>query len=181
MDNLNFNKIAAGVLCGGLLLMAGIKAGEIFLPHQELEENAYPFEVAEAENDGLNSAQAVEEVGPEPILAMLANADIAAGQALSKKCTACHVFDEGGPNKVGPNLYNIVNRNVASVADFKYSGALTDHGGAWSYEELNGFLYKPKAWVSGTKMNYAGLKKAEDRANIIAWMRTLSDNPTPLP
>jgi cytochrome c len=91
------------------------------------------------------------------------------------------VFDEGGPNKVGPNLYNIVNRNVASVADFKYSGALTDHGGAWSYEELNGFLYKPKAWVSGTKMNYAGLKKAEDRANIIAWMRTLSDNPTPLP
>ena len=84
MDNLNFNKIAAGVLCGGLLLMAGIKAGEIFLPHQELEENAYPFEVAEAENDGLNSAQAVEEVGPEPILAMLASADIAAGQALSK-------------------------------------------------------------------------------------------------
>jgi len=111
----------------------------------------------------------------------LASADIAAGQALSKKCTACHVFDKGGPNKVGPNLYNVVNRDVASVADFKYSGALTDHGGAWSYEELNGFLYKPKAWVSGTKMNYAGLSKAEDRANIIAWLRTLSDNPTPLP
>ncbi len=181
MDNLNFNKIAAGVLCGGLLLMAGIKAGEIFLPHQELEENAYPFEVAEAGGAGQGATQVLEDAGPEPILAMLASADVAAGQALSKKCTACHVFVEGGPNKVGPNLYNIVNRDVAAVADFKYSGALTEHGGAWSYEELNGFLYKPKAWVKGTKMNYAGLKKPQDRANIIAWMRTLSGNPTPLP
>jgi cytochrome c len=181
MDNLNFNKIAAGVLCGGLLLMAGIKAGEILLPHQDLEENAYPFEVAEATGDAHSSTQVVQDAGPEPILDLLASADIAAGQALSKKCTACHVFDAGGPNKVGPNLYNIVSRDVASVADFKYSGALTDHGGAWSYEELNGFLYKPKTWVSGTKMNFAGLKKPQDRANIIAWMRTLSDDPTPLP
>jgi cytochrome c len=181
MDNLNFNKIAAGVLCGGLLLMAGIKAGEILLPHQELEENAYPFEVAEASGDGDGSTQVEQDAGPEPILALLASADIAAGQALSKKCTACHVFNADGPNKVGPNLYNIVSRDVASVADFKYSGALTDHGGAWSYEELNGFLHKPKKWVSGTKMNFAGLKSPQDRANIIAWMRTLSDDPTPLP
>ena len=112
MDNLNFNKIAAGVLCGGLLLMAGIKAGEILLPHQDIEENAYPFEVAEA-GDGSSAPAVPQDTGPEPILAMLASADIDAGQALSKKCTACHSFNDGGKNKVGPNLYNIVNTNGA--------------------------------------------------------------------
>jgi cytochrome c len=180
MNNLNFNKVAAGLLCGGLLLMAGIKAGELLLPHQELEENAYPFEVAEA-GDGHSAPAVVEDTGPEPIFAMLASADIDAGQSLSKKCTACHSFNDGGPNKVGPNLYNIVNRNIANVDGYKYSSALADFGGEWDYEQLNGFLYKPKTWVSGTKMNYAGLKKPEDRANIIAWLRTLSNDPAPLP
>ena len=180
MDNLNFNKIAAGVLCGGLLLMAGIKAGEILLPHQDIEENAYPFEVAEA-GDGSSAPAVPQDTGPEPILAMLASADIDAGQALSKKCTACHSFDAGGPNKVGPNLYNIVNRGIGGVDGFKYSTALSEFGGNWDYEQLNGFLYKPKSWVNGTKMNYAGLKKPNDRANIIAWMRTLSADPAQLP
>ena len=180
MDNLNFNKIAAGVLCGGLLLMAGIKAGEILLPHQDIEENAYPFEVAEA-GDGSSAPAVPQDTGPEPILAMLASADIDAGQALSKKCTACHSFNDGGKNKVGPNLYNIVNRGIGGVDGFKYSTALSEFGGNWDYEQLNGFLYKPKSWVNGTKMNYAGLKKPNDRANIIAWMRTLSADPAQLP
>jgi cytochrome c len=180
MNNLNFNKVAAGLLCGGLLLMAGIKAGELLVPHQELEENAYPFEVAEA-GDGHSAPAVAEDEGPEPIFAMLASADIDAGQSLSKKCAACHSFDAGGANKVGPNLYNIVNRDIAISDGYKYSSALADFGGEWDYEQLNGFLYKPKAWVSGTKMNYAGLKDAEDRANIIAWLRTLSNDPAPLP
>ena len=180
MDNLNFNKIAAGVLCGGLLLMAGIKAGEFLLPHQDIEENAYPFEVAEA-GDGSSAPAVPQDTGPEPILAMLASADIDAGQALSKKCTACHSFNDGGKNKVGPNLYNIVNRGIGGVDGFKYSTALSEFGGNWDYEQLNGFLYKPKSWVNGTKMNYAGLKKPNDRANIIAWMRTLSADPAQLP
>ena len=180
MSNLNFNKIAAGVLCGGLLLMGGVKLGEILIPHQKLAENAYPFAVAEtAATSGTSPAPAPAEA--EPIAPLLASADIAAGQAQSRKCTACHTFDKGGANRVGPNLYNIVNRAFAATPDFKYSKALAEHGGSWNYDELNHFLFKPKARISGTKMNFAGLKKTQDRANIIAWMRTLSDNPAPLP
>ena len=180
MSNLNFNKMAAGVLCGGLLLMGGVKLGEILIPHQQLAENAYPFDVAEATATGGTSASAAPAEA-EPIAPLLASADIAAGQSQSRKCTACHTFDKGGANRVGPNLYDIVNRSFASTPDFKYSKALAEHGGSWTYDELNHFLFKPKAWISGTKMNFAGLKKTKDRANIIAWMRTLSDNPAPLP
>ncbi len=179
MSNLNFNKMAAGVLCGGLLLMGGVKLGAILIPHQKLAENPYPFEVAESAGAGQSTPSAPAEV--EPITPLLATADIAAGQAQSRKCTACHTFDKGGANRVGPNLYNIVNRGFALNPDFKYSKAMAEHGGSWTYDELNHFLFKPKARISGTKMNFAGLKKTKDRANIIAWMRTLADNPAPLP
>lgn len=178
MDSLKFNKIAAGFLCGALLVMAGIKTAEVLIPHEQLEANAYPVEVPETAE-----ATAVAEVptGPEPILAMLASADLAAGEKLAKKCTACHSFNEGGPAKVGPNLWNIVNAAQGRDSGFGYSTALAGLGGVWSYTELNGFLEKPKAWLKGTKMNFAGLKKPADRANMIAWMRSLSTAPAALP
>ena len=179
MDDLKVNKIAAGLLCGGLLVMAGIKGAEVLLPHQHLESNAYPVEVPEGATT--TTAEAAAPAGPEPILALLASADLAAGEKLAKKCTACHSFDEGGKAKVGPNLWNVVNASTARDGGFAYSSALSGLGGAWDYTSLNGFLHKPKKWLSGTKMNFAGLKKAEDRANIIAWMRSLSSAPVALP
>ena len=177
MDSLKLNKIFAGVLLAGLLALTGIKLAEIVVPHQKIASNAYPIEVTEVASSSAPAAPA----GPEPVLALLASADVAAGQKLAKKCTACHVFEAGGQNKVGPVLWNIVNANKGGVDGFGYSTALAEFGGAWDYASLNAFLYKPKAYISGTKMNFAGLKKPSDRANMIAYLRSLADTPAALP
>lgn len=177
-DALKLNKIFAGVLIAGLLVMAGIKLGEVLVPHGHLESNAYPIEVADTAGSGDAPAA---PAGPEPILALLASADLAAGEKLAKKCAACHVFEAGGANKTGPALWNIVNADKGKVAGFGYSAALSDFGGAWDYSALNQFLYKPKAYISGTKMNFAGFKKPKDRANMIAYLRSTADSPAPLP
>ena len=121
-----------------------------------------------------------KEIVIEPILTLLASADIESGQKISKKCVACHGFEAGGANKVGPNLYNIVNKEQGK-ADYAYSKTLASLSGKWTYEELNKFLYKPKLFYKGTKMNYAGLSKTKDRADLIAWLRTKSDSPVALP
>ena len=178
MDELRFNKVFAGFLCAGLLIMAGVQIAHILLPDQQLAENSYVIEVPEA-TEVANAAP--QDTGPEPILALLASADVAAGEKLAKKCTACHVFEAGGANKVGPALWSIVNKAKASVDGFAYSAALVEFGGTWDYQSLNAFLAKPKAYISGTKMNFAGLKKVQDRANIVLFLREQAENPVPLP
>ena len=178
MDELGFNKLFAGILLAGLLLMAGIKLADVLVPHSELAQNAYVIEVPEG---GTTAVEAPKDTGPEPILALLASADAVAGEKLAKKCTACHVFDQGGANKVGPALWNIVNADKGAVDGFGYSNALVDFGGQWDYTALNAFLKKPKAYISGTKMNFAGLKKPSDRANMIAYLRQQASAPVPLP
>lgn len=178
MDELRLNKVFAGFLFAALLLMAGVKIADVMVPHQELAENAYVIEVAETTDI---AAAAPVDTGPEPILALLAGADLGAGEKLSKKCSACHVFDAGGQNKVGPALWNVVNRPLGASEGYAYSDALAGFGGAWDYAALNAFLAKPKGYISGTKMNFAGLKKPQDRANLIAWMRAKADSPAALP
>ena len=178
MDELRLNKLFAGFLFAALLLMAGVKIADVMVPHQELAENAYVIEVAETTDI---AAAAPVDSGPEPILALLASADLGAGEKLSKKCSACHVFDAGGQNKVGPALWNVVNRPLGASEGYAYSDALAGFGGAWDYAALNAFLAKPKGYISGTKMNFAGLKKPQDRANLIAWMRAKADSPAALP
>ena len=111
----------------------------------------------------------------------MAGANLGAGEKLSKKCSACHVFDAGGQNKVGPALWNVVDRPLGASEGYAYSDALAGFGGAWDYAALNAFLAKPKGYISGTKMNFAGLKKPQDRANLIAWMRAKADSPAALP
>ena len=113
---------------------------------------------------------------------MLAAADVAAGKKSARKCSACHTFDEGGANKIGPNLWNIVNRPIASDGDFAYSKALKGKaGGTWTYEELDAFLAKPKAYAPGNKMTFPGFKKVGARADMIAYLRSLSGSPAALP
>jgi cytochrome c len=141
-------------------------------------ENAYKIEVTEDTAGGAPVAEAVAE----PILALLASADVTKGQGVAKVCAACHTFDKGGPSRVGPNLYNIVGAKHAHVEGFAYSDAMKAlHDKAWDYKELNGFLWNPKKHLPGTKMGFAGIKKPEDRAAVIAYLRTLADSPAALP
>jgi cytochrome c len=177
MDALKFNKIAAAILCGVLLIMVFGKIADFLVHPNTTVSNSYPIEVADKAPEKSKEDKVIKI---EPILMLLAGANIEAGQKISKKCVACHGFESGGKNKVGPNLYNIVNKAQAK-GDFSYSKALSSLSGQWSYQELNKFLYKPKLYAKGTKMSYVGLSKVKDRANLIAWLRTKSVNPAPLP
>ena len=177
MGGMEFNKIFAALLVAGIIAMfSGFVAEQIIHPH-ELKENAFKIEGVETVGGG-----PVKEKLAEPVLALIAQADVARGQKLSKACAACHTFDKGGANGVGPNLYNIVGRSKQNVSGFTYSGVLNENGGnLWTYAELNKFFWKPKKYAPGTKMNYIGLKKPEDRAAMIAWLRTLAPSPIALP
>ena len=124
-----------------------------------------------------------EEIEKEEvnITSVLATGDLAHGEKVFKKCAACHSIKSGGGNKIGPALYNVVGRKVASLSDYKYSKALVEYDKNWNFEELNGFLLKPKDWIKGTKMAYAGLRKEKDRASVILYLNKYSDSPLPLP
>ena len=179
MSTLELNKAAAGILIGALLFMVTGFLGHMLVAPKPLQENAYKVEVAE---EATATAAAPQEFQwPEPIAPLLASADASAGEGLVKRCTACHTFEKGGPNRVGPNLYDIVNADKAHLGDFAYSDAMASAEGEWNYESLSRFIFNPKEYVPGTKMNFAGLKKDSDRANLIAYLRSLSDNPAPLP
>lgn len=179
MSNLENNKIFAAVLTAGITLMlTGFIADQIF-HHEKLEKDAVTIEGASG--DGHGAAISQKPQLPEPIMAMLATADIEKGAKISKACAACHSFDKGGPVKQGPNLWNIVGKAKASASGFSYSDAMAAKGGEWDYDSLNFLMWKPKKYIPGTKMNFAGLKKAKDRAALIGWLREQSDSPAALP
>jgi cytochrome c len=172
MDSFELNKILGAVLGTCLVLLSlNIAAGAIFAPHKPAKPG---FEIAVPEQAGAEAAAKPEPA--EPIAVRLANSDPKRGEAAAKQCASCHTFDKGGAN-----LYGIVNRPKASVAGFNYSAPLKAKGGNWSYEDLDQFLAAPKAYVPGTSMSYAGLARGGQRADLINYLRTLADNPAPLP
>lgn len=177
MSGFELNKIF-GAFLGALLLIVSLShiAGAIL--HVE-EPEKRGFEVAGVESDTSGAATVKQEL--QSIIPLLTSADIEAGKKVAKKCLACHVFEKGGPHKLGPNMWDIVNRNQASFPDFAYSKALKELTGTWDYDALNKYLYKPKKYAPGTKMNFVGLKKEKDRANIIAYLRSLSEKPADIP
>ncbi|WP_412050708.1 c-type cytochrome [Hoeflea sp. Naph1] len=181
--NSSYFNTAAGAFLGVLfvLMTLSIVSDGIFDTH-EPETEGFAIEVAEG--GGADSAPA-EEAAPEEIAPLLASADPDKGANVFKKCAACHTVDPSGANKVGPGLWDIVNRPMATHEGFKYSSAMTEfsEGGTvnWDYDHLSHFLASPKKYISGTAMGFAGLKKIEDRADLLAYLRTLADTPAPLP
>ncbi len=174
--SLEANKIVGAILTAGIIASAsGNLARILYAPH-ELEEPVYKVAAKESEPE----AEKPAEEKPS-LAALLAKADPAKGAKIAKKCASCHSLEKGGPNKVGPNLWGVVGRPVASHPGFNYSDALKQLGGSWDFERLDRFLTAPKKYVPGTKMGFAGIKKPEDRADLLAYLRTLSDNPAPLP
>lgn len=180
MDSFEFNKIAGAVLATALLVFGLSElAGIIYHPHAP-EKPGFAIEVAEAE--GAGGEAAAEEAPAVSLGTLLASADAAKGQTVFKACAACHDPSNGGPNKVGPNLWGIVGRPHGVHEGFSYSeamAALKDK--PWDYAALNEFLLAPKKAVPGTKMAYGGLKKDTDRADLLAYLATLSDAPVPFP
>lgn len=177
MGGMEFNKIFAAILIAGIIACFGAFLAKALVHPHELHEFAFNIEAAEAA-----TGAAGKPAGPQPILSLIATADVAKGEKVAKACAACHTFTKGGPNGVGPNLWGVVGGPKDHAAGFAYSGALLEKGGnTWTYAELNKFLWKPKAYAPATKMSFAGLKKEEDRAAVIAWLRAQSDSPKALP
>jgi cytochrome c len=184
-SSLEFNKALAAVLTAGIIASgAGVFSRIIYHPHIP-EERAYPINMAAVEASGEESAGEQEQAMELSELLATASADmdsaVGNGQAVAKKCAACHTFEEGGANKIGPHLWGVVGRDIASVSDFSYSAALSDKEGEWTYEKLNEFLTSPKAWAPGTKMTFAGISKPQDRIDVILYLRSLAAEPAPLP
>ena len=182
MNSSYFNS-AAGAFLGIIFVvmtLSIVSEGIYDAPKPETE--GFMIEVAEGGGD---AGAPAEEAAPELIAPLLASADPANGEKVYKKCAACHTNDASGGNKVGPGLWDIVNRPIAGHEGFKYSSAMTEfaEGGAvvWDYEHLSGFLAAPKKYIKGTAMGFAGVKKIEDRADLIAYLRTVADTPAPLP
>ena len=180
-DPLLVNKIAAAALVALLLLMVVGMVGEGLVAPKPMAKNSYVIATAEVGAAGAEAAAPVVAV-LAPVAPLLANANLAAGQETAKKCQQCHNFTKDGPNGLGPNLWGIVGRAAASHAGYSYSSAMQGEAGkAWDYERLNHFMAAPQSLVKGTKMSYAGMPKPEDRANVILYLRSLSDSPAKLP
>jgi cytochrome c len=182
MDSWTFNKISGAVL-GTLLLVLGLSNLSGILFHIEKpskDKPGYLIEVAEAATPEGGEGGAPAEA--KPIGVLLASADAAKGQAEAKACASCHTFEKGGADKTGPHLWDVVERTKASAAGFAYSEGLKAMAAdKWTYENLNAFLLAPKAYVKGTKMAFGGIKNDEKRANLIAYLASLSDAPKPFP
>ena len=181
MDSFELNKIAGAVLFALLVIIGVQNLAAIIYTTDAADANAYIVEGVEtASLDASLSDTDALESGPS-LAMLLAIADASIGEKVAKKCVACHTFDSDGANKVGPNVWNILGSSIAAKDGFTYSSAMAELGGEWDYERLDEFLESPRKFVPGTKMSFAGLRKPKDRADLIEYLRLLSDSPLPLP
>ena len=176
MDSFEVNKIIAAILVTVLLVFGIGKISDIIFHVEKPNVQGYKVEIKV--NNSASQAKSEDQID---ISALLALGDVDIGKKVFKKCAACHSIAQGGGNKIGPKLYNIVGRATGSISDYKYSKALASYGKEWTFEELNSFLIKPSTWIKGNKMGFAGLKKDEDRASVILYLNQNSDSPKALP
>ena len=181
MDSFELNKIIAAVLLTALIIIGIGKFTDVLFHVEKPKESAYKIEGLEIVSVASSSEEKIKVVEAVDIKALLAMGDLGHGEKVFKKCSACHQIASGGKNMIGPNLWNVIGRTAGSVNDYKYSKAMVAYGKEWSFEEMNSYLIKPQAYVKGTKMAFAGLRKEKDRASVILFMNSKSSSPKPLP
>jgi cytochrome c len=179
MSHLELNKIVASILLAALICMlAGNFADIFYSKNVKPKERGYAVIIDESAG---NIRATVAEEEKLDIPALMAKASAELGEQIAKKCAACHNVGEGERNKIGPHLWDVVGRPKASIADYNYSKALLNKGGTWDYDSLFAFLKNPSKYAPGTKMAFAGIAKSQDIANVVAFLRSKSHAPTPLP
>ena len=174
------NKIIVSIVLAVFLVLGINKITDAIFYVEKPEKSAYHVAsiTTVASTTSTEESAASSESGD--IMALFASTNAAEGAKIFKKCTACHSITEGGANKIGPALWGVLGRPAGTVPGYKYSKAMAAHGKNWSFEEMNGFLIKPKDWIKGTKMSFAGLKKAKDRASVILYMNENTNSPLPI-
>ena len=174
------NKIIVSIVFAIILVLGINKVADVIFYIEKPEKSAY--QVANVTTVASTTSAETGSVSSESgnIMALFASTSAAEGAKVFKKCAACHSIAEGGGNKIGPALWGVLGRSAGSIPDYKYSKAMAAHSKNWSFEEMNGFLIKPKNWIKGTKMSFARLKKAKERAAIILYMNENTNSPLPL-
>ena len=176
MNSFEIQKIISAILVTILVVYGIGKISNFLFDNDETSVVAYKVEAPEGSSGEANTSETNVDLS-----ALFAMGDVAHGEKVFRKCKACHSIKEGGKNKTGPKLWNVMFRPVGAVTDYKYSKALSSYKKEWSWEEMNGFLIKPSKWIKGNKMGFAGLKSEKDRASVILYLNQNSDSPKPLP
>ena len=179
MDSFEWNKIIGAVLGTAIFIFVVRQAAEVIYEPETPAKPGYVVEGVVESTGGAATAPVAETIPDWGTV--LPAADVAAGKTVSGRCEQCHDLSKGGPNKIGPDLYSVVDRPRASHPGFDYSGAMKAKGGTWTYDELFKFLKSPGSYIPGTKMSFAGLSKEQDRVNLIAYLRSDADAPAAIP
>ncbi len=174
------NKIIVSIILALGLYLGINKITDTIYYVEKPEKSAYQVDTMTASSSEAVDKKSVSDKTSGDIFAIFASTSSADGAGVFKKCAACHSIAEGGANKIGPALWGVIGRKSGSVSEYKYSKGMIAHGKVWSFEEMNNFLIKPKDWIKGTKMSFAGLKNEKDRAAVILYMNENSSNPLPL-